>query len=57
MNQQKPQSDLPKRPRWAWIWWLVLIALIVWNIFAFLPASQPEVTIPYTAFLAQVVGR
>jgi cell division protease FtsH len=54
MNQQKPQSDLPKRPRWAWIWWLVLIALIVWNIFAFLPASQPEVTIPYTAFLAQV---
>jgi cell division protease FtsH len=54
MNQQQPQSNLPKRPRWAWIWWLILIALIAWNIFAFLPTSQPEVTIPYTAFLAQV---
>jgi hypothetical protein len=50
----------PKKPnitrlsRWAWLWWLFIIGLMVWNVWALLPATRPEVNIPYTAFLAQV---
>jgi cell division protease FtsH len=51
-TQQKP--GLPRWPRWRWIWWVILAALMVWNVLLFLPASQPEVSIPYSTFLAQV---
>ncbi|NOX60916.1 MAG: ATP-dependent zinc metalloprotease FtsH [Chloroflexi bacterium] len=41
-----------------WVWWLVLLALLVWNGFAFWPMSKalaPEIArIPYSEFLAQV---
>ncbi len=43
---------LPQIPKW--IWWVALIALVVWNIFLFRPKSQAEVTIPYSTFVAQV---
>ena len=49
---EKP--DLPRWPRRRWIWWVILAALMVWNVLLFSPASQPEVSIPYSAFLAQV---
>jgi cell division protease FtsH len=51
-SQQKP--GLPRWPRWRWIWWVILAALMVWNVLLFLPASQPEVSIPYSTFLSQV---
>jgi cell division protease FtsH len=60
-TQQKreppPTSDKPNllhRPGWPWIWWVILAALMVWNVLLFLPASQPEVSIPYSTFLSQV---
>ncbi len=53
MQQQKPPKT-PLRPNRSWIWWLILLGLLVWNIFLFFPTSRPEVTIPYSTFLAQV---
>jgi cell division protease FtsH len=37
-----------------WGWWLVLIALMIWNIWSFWPRSQPNIDIPYSSFLAQI---
>ena len=48
------KPSLPRRPSWRWIWWVILAALMVWNVLLFLPASQPETKIPYSTFLAQV---
>jgi len=47
---------MPQTPRALWGWWLVLLALLVWNAVTFLPAPRPEVNIPYTTLLAQVRG-
>jgi cell division protease FtsH len=34
--------------------WLVLLALLAWNLLTFLPRPRPEVELPYTAFITQV---
>jgi cell division protease FtsH len=58
MASQKEQQKGPQQqqmPRVALFWWIVLIALLIWNIMTFWPRTHPiEVDIPYTAFLAQV---
>jgi cell division protease FtsH len=36
------------------LWWLMMLALLVWNILVFWPRERPEVTIPYSTFLAQI---
>jgi cell division protease FtsH len=41
-------------PRNLWFWWLMLAALLVWNVVALWPRSQPQVDIPYSTFLVQV---
>ena len=51
---QGSQRGMPQTPRALWGWWLVLLALLVWNAVTFLPAPRPEVNIPYTTLLAQV---
>jgi hypothetical protein len=51
---QEPQRGMPRTPRALWGWWLVLLALLVWNAVTFFPALRPEVSIPYTTLLAQV---
>jgi cell division protease FtsH len=53
----KPPSDNPtppQRPRISPIWWVILIALFIWNIWTLLPQPQQEITIPYTAFITQI---
>ncbi len=51
MESQK----VPQKPNVNWLWWLVLIGLIGWNAWMFWPApSRPEVSLPYSEFLAQV---
>jgi cell division protease FtsH len=50
MESQKP----PQRQGINPIWWIVMLALIAWNIYAFWPKSQPEVNIPYSSFIQQV---
>jgi cell division protease FtsH len=47
-----PTPQLPRIP--GWILWLILIALIAWNIFSFQPKSPPETNIPYSMFVDQV---
>jgi cell division protease FtsH len=56
MNAEKDSSkqQAPQIPRWTWIWWVVLLALMAWNMRNLVPASQPEVRIPYSVFLGQV---
>jgi cell division protease FtsH len=50
MEAQKP----PKKPGINPILWVVLLALIAWNVYAFWPRTQPEVNLPYSSFLTQV---
>jgi cell division protease FtsH len=50
MESQKP----PQRQAINPIWWIVMLALIAWNIYAFWPRSQPQVSIPYSSFIQQV---
>ena len=37
-------------------WWVVLLALFIWNAALFLQPSKPEALIPYSTFLEQVSG-
>lgn len=49
------QDQTPPRPRIHWIWWVILAALLIWNLWYFLPKSSPPVvTLPYSTFLTQV---
>ncbi len=37
------------------LWWLILLALIIWNLVTFWPQSQPEAELSYSGFLDQVM--
>ena len=50
MDAQKP----PQKSRINPIWWVVMLALIAWNVYAFWPRTQAEVSIPYSSFVNQV---
>jgi cell division protease FtsH len=52
MNQ--PQQPEPQLPRFNWAWWIILTALMVWNLVTFWPRGVPEADIPYSMFVAQV---
>ena len=49
----QPQGPQPTT-RSLLFWWLLFMGLVAWNVLSFWPKSHPEVTIPYTTFLAQV---
>ncbi len=52
-EDQRPQKS--NRPNITWVWWLLLIALIIWNIILVIPTkSPPEAELPYSDMLAQV---
>jgi cell division protease FtsH len=38
----------------SWIWWLVLLVLIAWNIYEFWPKAKPQASISYSAFIQQI---
>ncbi|OGC76677.1 MAG: cell division protein FtsH [candidate division Zixibacteria bacterium RBG_16_50_21] len=40
-----------QKPRISWTWWLLFLVLMVWNLWSFLPRSQPEINLPYSSFL------
>ncbi len=48
------KQDQSQRPRIGWIWWIILGALLVWNLVNLLPQSQPEAKITYSAFVNYV---
>jgi cell division protease FtsH len=51
-QEEKKTPGKPQIP--SWVWWLVMLALIAWNIWSFQAPSRPEVSIPYSVFVAQV---
>jgi cell division protease FtsH len=52
--QQPPQQPVQKKQTTPWIWWLLAIVLLIWNVYLFLPKSSPKIDIPYSQFISQV---
>jgi cell division protease FtsH len=50
MESQKP----PQRSSLNPIWWVIMVGLLAWNVYAFWPHSQAQITLPYSSFIAQV---
>ena len=48
------QPTPPGRPRISPIWWVILFALFIWNIWTLMPQAPQEIAIPYTAFVNQI---
>jgi len=44
----------PKKPHVSWTWWLVLLALMIWNALILWPKQQAEVDLPYSTVIAQI---
>jgi cell division protease FtsH len=55
-KDQEEQAEQSKSPfkKVNYIWWLILIGLIIWNLMTFLPKVSSEANIPYSTFLEQV---
>jgi cell division protease FtsH len=53
MDNPDNRTQTP-RNRISIFWWILIIALLVWNVIAFWPQSQPSVELPYSDFLSQV---
>jgi len=53
-NRKPEASQKSTRPRVPWFWWIVLLALLVWNVFLFLPQGQAQATLPYNVFVDQL---
>ncbi|OJX44004.1 MAG: cell division protein FtsH [Chloroflexi bacterium 44-23] len=54
---QKPPEQPPPlmpNPRISSYWWLILLALLIWNVITFLKGAPSQVEIPYTSFLTQI---
>ena len=49
-----PQKNPPQKPQLLSVWWLLLIALLLWNLFGIWPTQTPVATIPYSTFIHQV---
>ena len=50
MESQKPPQRTGINP----IWWVIMLALLAWNVYAFWPRTQEAVSLPYSVFIAQV---
>ena len=50
MESQQPV----KKPRIGLIWWIILVALLAWNVWTLWPKAQPPISIPYSTFINQV---
>jgi cell division protease FtsH len=51
---QKPDQNQEKKFGISPIWWIIMIGLLIWNLFTYVPRSSPEVQIPYTTFIDQI---
>ncbi len=50
MESQKP----PQRTSISPIWWVIMLALLAWNVYSFWPRTQQSVSLPYSSFINQV---
>jgi len=49
--------DADKSPRRTGInpiWWVIMLGLVAWNLYAFWPRNQEAISLPYSSFIAQV---
>jgi cell division protease FtsH len=49
-----PQNNPPQKQQLLSIWWLILIALLLWNLFGIWSTQNPVAKIPYSTFIHQV---
>ena len=50
MEAQKPPQKMRINP----IWWVVMLVLLAWNVYAFWPHARPQINLPYSSFVDQV---
>ena len=50
MESPKPPQKKGINP----IWWVIMLFLLAWNVYAFWPHAQPQVNLPYSSFVNQV---
>ena len=50
MESQKPPQRTGINP----IWWVIMLALVAWNLYAFWPRTQQSISLPYSSFISQV---
>ncbi|HEY2106271.1 MAG TPA: ATP-dependent metallopeptidase FtsH/Yme1/Tma family protein, partial [Candidatus Binataceae bacterium] len=58
-TESGPQEPKKKQPgnqpaNNIWFWWLILVALAVWNVIALWPRGPELAAIPYSTFLEQI---
>ncbi len=58
-NNRQPEDHKPDHPipASAWVWWVLLLVLLLWNVVVFWPAMGQEpisAEIPYSTFVQQV---
>lgn len=49
-----PESQPPQKTNLPRYWWIILLALMAWNLWVIWPKKQVEVSLPYSVFLSQV---
>ncbi|HWW84424.1 MAG TPA: ATP-dependent zinc metalloprotease FtsH [Vicinamibacterales bacterium] len=54
LRPKAPLGPGPGATRLTPLSWVVFVLLMAWNLWSFLPRSTSEVSLPYTAFVAQV---
>ncbi len=50
MESQKPPQKTSLNP----IWWVIMLGLLAWNIYAFWPRTETQISLPYSSFVSQV---
>jgi cell division protease FtsH len=50
MESQKPPQRTGLNP----IWWVIMLGLLAWNVYAFWPRSATQISLPYSSFINQV---
>jgi cell division protease FtsH len=50
MESPKPPQKRSINP----IWWVIMLLLLAWNVYAFWPRAQPQINLPYSSFINQV---
>lgn len=53
-EQKRNKQEKKNTSRFALVWLLILLALLIWNGFSLWPKTRSEVEIPYTVFLEQL---
>ena len=54
IRPKPPQPSLAGPAGFGPLSWFILFLLLLWNLWSLLPKQPMEVTLPYTAFIAQV---